>query len=148
MRQTSPRYGRAGTRPAQRRRWAQPPEGKILITGPVEVQEKGAGRIRLSAIDNFSAGSLHGFLRTAVARGAAAKIDGWSGYAGTHGLSHDPHLVGKMAAHIVLPWVHGVFSNLKTWALGVYHGLRPKNIHQRLVHKHLDGIQQKRGFVR
>ena len=29
-----------------------------------------------------------------------------------------------MAAHIVLPWTHRVFSNLKTWALGVYHGLR------------------------
>ena len=33
-----------------------------------------------------------------------------------------------MAAHIVLPWVHRVFSNLKTWALGVYHGLRRANI--------------------
>jgi len=33
-----------------------------------------------------------------------------------------------MAAHIVLPWVHRVFSNLKTWALGVYHGLRRKHL--------------------
>jgi len=33
-----------------------------------------------------------------------------------------------MAAHIVLPWVHRVFSNLKTWALGVYHGLRPQHL--------------------
>lgn len=29
-----------------------------------------------------------------------------------------------MAAHVVLPWVHRVFANLKRWALGVYHGLR------------------------
>ena len=29
-----------------------------------------------------------------------------------------------MAAHIVLPWAHRIFSNLKVWALGVYHGLR------------------------
>ena len=29
-----------------------------------------------------------------------------------------------MAAHIVLPWIHVTFSNLKTWAKGVYHGLR------------------------
>ena len=29
-----------------------------------------------------------------------------------------------MAAHIVLPWTHRIFSNLKVWALGVYHGLR------------------------
>ena len=31
-------------------------------------------------------------------------------------------------AHIVLPWIHRVFSNLKTWALGVYHGLRRKHL--------------------
>jgi hypothetical protein len=37
---------------------------------------------------------------------------------------HEPHVVGAMAAHVVLPWVHRVISNLKTWALGVYHGLR------------------------
>ncbi len=33
-----------------------------------------------------------------------------------------------MAAHIVLPWVHRVFANLKTWALGVYHGLRRSHL--------------------
>ena len=42
------------------------------------------------------------------------------------GVTHDPHVVGKMAAHIVLPWVHRIFANLKVWALGVYHGLRRK----------------------
>jgi hypothetical protein len=103
-------------------------QGKILIAGAVEVQEKGPGRVRLSVIKDFSAGSLHGFLRTAVAPGATAKTDGWSGYPGAPGISHEPHVIGPMAAHIVLPWVHRVFSNLKTWALGVYHGLRRKNI--------------------
>lgn len=103
-------------------------QGKILIAGAVEVQQKGPGRIRLSVIKDFSADSLHGFLRAAVAPGATAKTDGWSGYPGAPGVSHDPHVIGKTAAHIVLPWVHRVFSNLKTWALGVYHGLRRKNI--------------------
>jgi hypothetical protein len=32
-----------------------------------------------------------------------------------------------MAAHIVLPWVHRI-SNLKVWALGLYHGLRRKHL--------------------
>jgi hypothetical protein len=102
--------------------------GKILIAGAVEVQEKRPGRIRLSVIEDFSADSLHGFLRAAVAPGATAKTDGWRGYPGAPGVSHDPHVIGQMAAHIVLPWVHRVFSNLKTWALGVYHGLRRNNI--------------------
>lgn len=33
-----------------------------------------------------------------------------------------------MAAHIVLPGIHRLFSNLKTWGLGVYHGLRRKHL--------------------
>ena len=32
------------------------------------------------------------------------------------------------AAHVILPWVHRIFSNLKVWALGVYHGLRRKHL--------------------
>src|SRR5262249_4811937 len=32
------------------------------------------------------------------------------------------------AAHIVLPWIHRLFSNLKRWGLGVYHGLRKTNL--------------------
>ena len=31
-----------------------------------------------------------------------------------------------MGAHVVLPWIHQMFSNLKGWACGVYHGLRGK----------------------
>ena len=59
-------------------------------------------------------------------RAATAKTDGWAGYSGAPGITHDPHVVGRMAAHIVLPWTHRVFANLKRWALGVYHGLRRK----------------------
>ena len=41
---------------------------------------------------------------------------------------HKPYTIGPMAAHIVLPWIHRVFANLKTWALGVYHGLRRRHL--------------------
>jgi hypothetical protein len=37
-------------------------------------------------------------------------------------------VIGEMPAHLVLPWVHRVFANAKRWALGVYHGLRPKHL--------------------
>ncbi len=100
--------------------------GKILVVGAVEGQDGGAGpgRIRLQEVLDYPAASLHPVLATNLAPGATAKTDGWSGYPGAPGVHHDPHTVGKMAAHIVLPWTHRVFSNLKTWALGVYHGLR------------------------
>jgi ISXO2-like transposase domain/Transposase zinc-ribbon domain len=101
-------------------------QGKILVIGAVEVQDGGAGpgRIRLQEVPDYSAASLHPFLAANLVPDATAKTDGWSGYPGAPGVNHDPHTVGKMAAHIVLPWTHRVFSNLKTWALGVYHGLR------------------------
>ena len=42
---------------------------------------------------------------------------------------HDPRVVGKMAGHVVLPWIDRVFSLMKRWGLGTYHGLRRKHIH-------------------
>ena len=105
-------------------------QGKILVAGAVEVQDGGAGpgRIRLQQVPDYAAASLHPFLAANLALGATAKTDGWSGYPGAPGVHHDPHTVGTMAAHIVLPWTHRVFSNLKTWVLGVYHGLRREHL--------------------
>jgi predicted RNA-binding Zn-ribbon protein involved in translation (DUF1610 family) len=105
-------------------------QGKMLVVGAVEVKDGGLGpgRIRLSQVPDYSAASLHGVLAANLGPGATAKTDGWSGYPGAAGVTHDPHVVGKMAAHVVLPWVHRIFSNLKVWALGVYHGLRRKHL--------------------
>ena len=33
-----------------------------------------------------------------------------------------------MAGHVVLPWIHRVFSLMKRWGLGTYHGLRRKHV--------------------
>lgn len=99
-------------------------QGKLLIAGAVEVEDGQPGRIRLAEIKDFSATSLHGFLADNLAKDATAKTDGWAAYPGAKDIKHEPHVVGPMAAHIVLPWIHRVFANFKTWALGVYHGLR------------------------
>src|SRR6266511_2790947 len=103
-------------------------DGKMLIAGAVEVHDGGPGRVRLAPIADFSAASLHAFIKSIVDAGATAKTDGWSSYTGAPGVTHDPHVVGPMAAHVVLPWAHRLFANLKAWALGVYHGLREKHL--------------------
>src|SRR3546814_7150603 len=41
---------------------------------------------------------------------------------------HDPHVVKNIAAHIPMQWIHRVFSLMKRWGLGTYHGLRLKHI--------------------
>lgn len=103
-------------------------EGKMQVAAAVELQGKGPGRVRLAVIKDASATSLRVFLKASVADGATIKTDGWSGYRGAPDVTHEPHVIGSMAAHVVLPWVHRIFSNLKTWALGVYHGLRKEHL--------------------
>src|SRR6201998_2461367 len=104
-------------------------QGKMLVVGAVEIEGGGAGprRIRLAEVPDYSADSLHPFIAQNLATGATAKTDGWPAYPGA-GVRHEPHVIGKMAAHVVLPWVHRIFSNLKVWALGVYHGLRRRHL--------------------
>jgi hypothetical protein len=104
------------------------PQGKMFVAGAVEVENDAPGRLRLAAIKDFSAASLHGFVVANVAPGATIKTDGWPSYARAPDVRHEPHVVGAMAAHVVLPWVHRAFSNAKTWALGVYHGLRRQHL--------------------
>lgn len=119
--------------------------GKIVIAGAVEVVDRDtnrpkprklhakyldtrSGRIRLAVIPNNSAASLHAFIRANVKPGVTLLTDGHSSYSGLSGYRHDPRTVGKMAGHVALPWIHRVFSLLKRWSLGTYHGLRDKHL--------------------
>jgi hypothetical protein len=102
--------------------------GKILIACAAETKERALCRIRLEKIADFGKASLHGFIGKTVSPRACVKTDGWSGYGGLKAQIHEAQVTGSMPAHITLPWVHRVFSNLKTWALGVYHGLRKKHV--------------------
>jgi hypothetical protein len=108
-------------------------QGKMLLALAAEVVSRpndrlALGRIRLAPIADCSAKSLHAFVAANIAAGARLRSDGWSGYPGAPGVDHHPYTVGAMAAHVLLPAVHRVISNLKRWALGVYHGLRPKHL--------------------
>jgi len=103
-------------------------DGKLLIAGAVEIRGKGPGRTRLAVIEDYSAVALGAFVAAVIAAGSTVVSDGWSGYARLKDVKHDPRVVGDAPAHLVLPWVHRVFANAKRWALGVYHGLRPKHL--------------------
>jgi len=119
--------------------------GKILIIGAVEVIERDtnqakprrkhakyldtrSGRIRLAMIADNSAASIEAFVKANVKCGTTLLTDGHASYPGLTGYRHDPRIVGKMAGHIVLPWIHRAFSLMKRWSLGTYHGLRRKHV--------------------
>ena len=104
-------------------------DGKMLIVGAIELGDGTIpGRLRLAEISSYGAADLGRFVETAADPDAVAKTDGWAGYVGVPADRHDVHILGKTAAHLVLPWIHQVFSNLKGWARGVYHGLRRKHL--------------------
>ncbi len=104
-------------------------DGKLLVVGAVEVGSGNTpGRLRLAEIASYGADSLNRFIGLNIAAASTAKTDGWTGYAALPVDNHEPHVIGSMAAHVVLPWIHQVFSNLQGWARGVYHGLRAKHL--------------------
>ena len=108
------------------------PQGKMRIAGAVELSPEGEPRrIRLAPIGDFSACSLHAFVAGTSAPGARVITDGWSGYCGLP--DHEPKLVGATPAHLVLACIHRVFSNLKRWALGTFHGLRRPHLRRDIV---------------
>ena len=119
--------------------------GKILVIGAVEVIDRDtnqskprrkhakylntrSGRIRLATIADNSAASIEAFVRANVKRGTTLLTDGHASHSGLTEYRRDPRIVGKMAGHVVLPWVHRAFSLMKRWSLGTYHGLRRKHL--------------------
>lgn len=118
---------------------------KIVIAGAVEVVDRAtnrakprklsakyldtrSGRVRLAVVPNNSAASLHAFVRRNVKPGTTLLTDGHSSYPGLSEYRHDPRTVGTMAGHVALPWIRRLFSLMKRWGLGTYHGLRDKHL--------------------
>lgn len=117
---------------------------KILIVGAVEVVDgfthqprplrigakylnTRSGRIRLAVLPDNSEDAIGKFIRANIETGTTLLTDGHPSYTNLPEFRHDPRVVGKMAAHIILPWIHRVFSLMKRWGLGTYHGLRLKH---------------------
>ena len=121
-------------------------EGKILVIGAVEVRDRttgkpqkpkalGAkyldtlsGRCRMAVIPSNEKPNIHAFIKANIAPGATLVSDGHASYTGLVGYRHDPRVIGNMAAHIPLHWIHRVFALLKRWGLGTYHGFRREHI--------------------
>lgn len=123
-----------------------PKTGKMLVIGAVEIVDHttkkpqkpkrlGAkyldtmsGRCRLAAIPSNEAQHIHAFIKANIAPGTTLVSDGHASYSGLTDYRHDPRVVGNMAGHVPLKWIHRVFALLKRWSLGTDHGLRREHI--------------------
>jgi transposase-like protein len=105
---------------------------KALVAGAVEQREHSAGSVRLAVVTQASRDELGPFVRGVIdAAQATVLTDGWRGYQrlGEMGVDHRADVQGHSArATEILPWIHKVFSNLKTWLRGTFHGVSPKHL--------------------
>ncbi len=104
---------------------------RALVVGAVEVRGRASGRVRLQAVPNASGASLTGFVKANVELATIVISDGWQGYAPLSGLGyrHRPKTQGRPErAEVILPRVHRVFGNLKTWLRGTHHGVEAKHL--------------------
>lgn len=99
---------------------------KVEVVGAVEVRGEGSGRVRLAIVHDSSYLSLGRFVRENVEHGTELRTDAWQGYAPLRrDYEHRPVSQrgdGRNASK-VLPRIHRVFSNLKTWIEGTHHGI-------------------------
>ena len=117
---------------------------KTLVVAAVEVRHREpgtaqdkrkdgryAGRIRLAIATDRGAGSLEGFVESAVMPGTLVITDDWSGYGGLRKQGYDHHAIAECGdpevAEEFMPIIHLVFSNLKTWLNGIHHGVSAKH---------------------
>lgn len=106
--------------------------GGAWILGAVErIDRPGrrsrAGNVRLQAAQRADKAVLQRFIRGHVRRGARVVTDGLGAYRwlGDAGYEHEAHALNKdydvLAA--VLPQVHLLFTNVKAWLVGTFHGV-------------------------
>lgn len=104
---------------------------KSLVVGAVEVRGRASGRVRLRVVPDASGPSLSGFVKANVEQGAIVVTDGWQGYAPLSGMGyrHRPRTQREpQRAEKILPRVHRVFGNLKTWLRGTHHGVSHQHL--------------------
>lgn len=110
-----------------------PNVGKILMIGAVELSGDGRPRrLLLEPLESKEGEHVRAFVARSVAPGSTVVTDGLPGYRALERHVHRPKTVGAMAGHVVLPWIHRAFANLKRWLMGTLHGVRKSHLQRYL----------------
>ena len=108
---------------------------KALVAVGVEVRGAGSRRVRMAVIDDVSGSTLTGFVRDNIAVGTTVHTDAWRGYRSLNSVGYDHRPRSQRAARAngedidqILPRVHRVISNLKSWLQGTHRGVSGEHL--------------------
>lgn len=92
------------------------------------------GFARMRAVKMIDGETIVKFAKDTIKPGSHVQSDGLSVYPALdkHGFVHEPHVIKKRKAHVVLPHVHIYISNLRSFVMGTYHGLDEIHLQQYL----------------
>ena len=106
-----------------------------IVVIAVEVRGSGPGRLRMEVIGDLSADALCGFVEDNIAKGSTVRTDAWQGFKRLATLGYDHQSTSLRSERHrgvdgleVLPRVHLVISNLKTWLRGTYRGVSEEQL--------------------
>jgi transposase-like protein len=109
---------------------------KALVIVAVEVRGTRSGRVRMAVTPDASGATIQQFMRENVAAGAIVHTDGWRGYRPLTRSGYDHRPRSQLATRAagadikdVLPRVHRVISNLKSWLQGTHRGVSRDHLH-------------------
>jgi transposase-like protein len=88
-----------------------------------------AGGARIAVLPNATAEQIGGFIRANVKAGTTILSDGFKSYTNLGEYKHYPVVQGAgVNAGVNMPIVHKLFSNVKVWLNGTYHGVSIKHL--------------------
>jgi transposase-like protein len=106
---------------------------KTIVAGAVEKRDEGAGALRLRVLEGITfERDLGPFVDQAIdALRSTVRTDGLASYRPLRaaGFRHQRRIEGhRRRAKVILPQVHLVFTNLKAWIRGTFHGVSKKHM--------------------
>jgi transposase-like protein len=122
----------------RRRTRARLSRGARMTPVGILVENRGdhAGRVHLEVLPGVGTQELVRFVRGGIdEQRTTVRTDGFPSYTrlGELGIRHRPRIQrNPRRASKLLPWVHAVASNVKTWLRGTFHGVSAKHLHRYL----------------
>ena len=100
---------------------------KVLVA--LSLSSKLMGFVKMKIVDRIDIDIVKEFIQNGIEKGSKIITDGLNVYLDLKsiGYIHERRIVGDQKTHEVLPSIHTILSNAKSFIAGTYHGLDKKH---------------------